>query len=57
MIVVGAGLTGLAIARRLRVYGVDVTVVEAEPAIGGQCRSEVVDGFKSRLHLGRLAQR
>ena len=45
VIVVGAGLSGLAIARRLRVYGVDVTVVEAEPAIGGQCRSELVDGY------------
>ena len=45
VIVVGAGLTGLAIARRLQVYGVDVTVVEAEPVLGGQCRSELVDGY------------
>lgn len=50
VIVVGAGLAGLRAATRLAEAGRDVVVLEAEDAVGGRERTDVVDGF--RLDLG-----
>ncbi len=45
VVVVGAGLAGLACARHLSRAGVAVTVLEAEDAVGGRVRTDVVDGM------------
>lgn len=45
VVVVGAGLAGLAAARQLSIHGVDVTVIEAAEAVGGRVRTDRVDGF------------
>ncbi|MCW2620868.1 MAG: amine oxidase, flavin-containing [Frankiales bacterium] len=42
---VGAGLAGLACARRLHHAGVAVRVLEAGDAVGGRVRTDVVDGM------------
>ena len=44
VVVVGAGLAGLAAARRLVEHGRTVVVLEASDGVGGRMRSEVVDG-------------
>jgi len=70
VILVGAGLAGLACARRLQYSGLDVLVLEASDAPGGRVRTDNVDGFlldrgfqvlltaypvtQSELDLGRL---
>lgn len=46
VVVVGAGLAGLACARRLVQAGQDVVVLEASDAVGGRVRTDVVDGFR-----------
>ena len=46
VVVVGAGLAGLAAAVRLQEAGVDTVVVEAAEAVGGRVRTDVVDGFR-----------
>ena len=46
MVVIGAGLAGLACALRLCAAGVPVTVLEASDAVGGRVRTDVVDGFQ-----------
>ncbi len=46
VVVVGAGLAGLAAARVLHRAGRDVVVIEASDAIGGRVRTDVVDGFR-----------
>lgn len=50
VIVVGAGLAGLRAATRLAEAGRDVVVLEANDAVGGRERTDIVDGF--RLDLG-----
>ncbi len=45
VVVVGAGLAGLACARQLARRGIDVVVLEASHAPGGRVRSDVVGGF------------
>ena len=44
VLVVGAGLAGLAAARHLTAHGLTVVVLEASDGVGGRVRSEVVDG-------------
>ncbi|WP_061293404.1 NAD(P)/FAD-dependent oxidoreductase [Herbidospora cretacea] len=46
VIVIGAGLAGLACAVRLHRAGVPVTVLEASDGVGGRMRTDVVDGFR-----------
>jgi protoporphyrinogen/coproporphyrinogen III oxidase len=46
VIVVGAGMAGLAAAYRLRKAGVDVTVLEASDHVGGRVRTDSRDGYK-----------
>ncbi|ABS04746.1 glycine/D-amino acid oxidase-like deaminating enzyme [Kineococcus radiotolerans] len=46
VVVVGAGLAGLACAKHLSAAGLDVLVVEAAEAVGGRVRSETVGGFR-----------
>lgn len=45
VVIVGAGLAGLAAARQLSIHGVEVAVVDADDAVGGRVRSDVVDDF------------
>ena len=46
VVVVGAGLAGLAAARHLARHGVEVTVLEASDGVGGRVRTDLVDGFR-----------
>ena len=46
VVVVGAGLAGLACAQQLAAAGVDVVVLEASDGVGGRVRTDVVDGFR-----------
>jgi phytoene dehydrogenase-like protein len=46
VLVVGAGLAGLACARRLAGAGLAVRVVEASDGVGGRMRTDLVDGFR-----------
>ena len=46
VVVVGAGLAGLACARALARVGVGVQVLEASDRPGGRVRTELVDGFR-----------
>jgi glycine/D-amino acid oxidase-like deaminating enzyme len=73
VIVVGAGVAGLACARQLHARGLDVVVVERDAAVGGRVQTDEVDGFqldrgfqvlptsypeaKAALDLGRLDPR
>jgi len=45
VVVVGAGLAGLACARQLQRAGVEVVVREASDVVGGRVRTDVVDGM------------
>ena len=45
VIVVGAGISGLVCAYRLKTLGVDVTLLEKSPRVGGVIQSERVGGF------------
>ncbi|QUQ65097.1 cytochrome P450 [Kutzneria sp. CA-103260] len=42
--VVGAGVSGLTVARELESVGHAVTVLEAAPSVGGKCASVTIDG-------------
>jgi phytoene dehydrogenase-like protein len=46
VVVVGAGLAGLACALRLHEEGARVRVLEASDGVGGRVRTDVVDGFR-----------
>ena len=46
VVVVGAGLAGLACAQRLVGRGLEVVVLEASDAVGGRVRTDVVDGHR-----------
>jgi phytoene dehydrogenase-like protein len=46
VLIVGAGLAGLACARRLRERGVTCLVLEASDEPGGRVRTDEVDGFR-----------
>ena len=46
VIVVGAGLAGLACALRLLEAGASVRLLEASDGVGGRVRTDVVDGFR-----------
>ena len=45
VVIVGAGLAGLAAARQLAIHGVDVIVLESADDVGGRVRSDRVDGL------------
>lgn len=45
VVVVGAGLAGLAAAHHLAEAGVDVVVIEASDRVGGRMQTDEVDGF------------
>ena len=47
VVVVGAGLAGLACARALQASGLHVVVVEADDGVGGRVRTDVVDGWRA----------
>ncbi|MBC2680927.1 phytoene desaturase [Corynebacterium sp. 4HC-13] len=42
VVVIGAGLSGLAAAARLRASGREVTIIEAAEQVGGRCRTETL---------------
>ena len=44
VVVIGAGLAGLACARALKAGGLDVVVLEARDRLGGRVHSVGVDG-------------
>ncbi len=46
VVVVGAGVAGLAAAHHLARSGLSVAVLEAAPAVGGRMGTEKVDGFR-----------
>jgi phytoene dehydrogenase-like protein len=46
VLVVGAGLAGLACARELSAAGLRTLVLEASDGVGGRVRTDVVDGFR-----------
>ncbi|WUH89288.1 FAD-dependent oxidoreductase [Streptomyces sp. NBC_00433] len=46
VLVVGAGVAGLACAQDLAAAGLDVQVLEASDAVGGRMRTDVRDGFR-----------
>lgn len=46
VVIVGAGLAGLACARALGDAGVRCVVLEASDGVGGRVRTDVVDGFR-----------
>ena len=46
VVIVGAGMAGLACARSLTAAGLSVRLLEASDGVGGRVRSDTVDGFR-----------
>ncbi|MGW4256160.1 FAD-dependent oxidoreductase, partial [Streptomyces californicus] len=46
VIIIGAGIAGLAAAHLLIRAGLGVSVLEAEPRVGGRLATDTVDGFR-----------
>src|SRR3954471_8275207 len=46
VIIVGAGLAGLAVANAIQRAGHEIAVLEASDGIGGRVRTDIVDGFR-----------
>jgi len=46
VVIIGAGLSGLACARQLTGSGISFTVIEAADGVGGRIRTDVVQGFQ-----------
>ena len=55
VLVVGAGLAGLACARRLAQAGTDCLVLEASDGIGGRVRADDVGAGKPAAHAAAAA--
>jgi phytoene dehydrogenase-like protein len=53
VVIVGAGVAGLAAARHLTRAGLTTTVLEAAPNVGGRMSTEKIDGFRLD-RVGRL---
>jgi monoamine oxidase len=45
VIVIGAGISGLAAARECAIHGLNVTVLESSDDVGGRIRTDLVDGL------------
>jgi phytoene dehydrogenase-like protein len=45
VVVIGAGLSGLAAARQIQLSGLSVVILEASDGVGGRVRTDNVDGF------------
>ncbi len=52
--ILGGGISGLTLARKLREAGLDCVVFEAAPKIGGLCASESVDGWTYDVAGGHI---
>ena len=46
VVIIGAGLAGLACAQRLTRAGIDVVILEASDGVGGRVRTDVIDGYR-----------
>ncbi|GAB3714645.1 NAD(P)/FAD-dependent oxidoreductase [Spirosoma flavus] len=46
VVIIGAGMAGLACAIYLKQAGIDALVLEADDAVGGRVRTDVVDGYQ-----------
>jgi phytoene dehydrogenase-like protein len=46
VVIVGAGLAGLAAATHLHAAGIEALVVEASDGVGGRVRTDLIDGFR-----------